>query len=163
MSKKEASDKIYNESIIEKTIFISFQHVGNNLKQYLEEKIKKIYENKCCEEGFIKEDTIQLISYSAGLLQGNDVRFNIVFSCMICLPVQNMIIDCFVESITKAGVKGIVTKTEKNPIVIFIARDHHYNVSAFGTIKENDKIKVKVIGQRFELHDDFITVIAELI
>ena len=82
---------------------------------------------------------------------------------MICLPVQNMVIDCFVESITKAGVKGIVTKTEKNPIVIFIARDHHYNVSSFGTIKENDKIKVKVIGQRFELHDDFITVIAELI
>mgnify|MGYP007000347125 len=50
------------------------------------------------------------------------------------------------------------------PLIIFIARDHHYkNPELFSSIKESDEIIVKIIGQRFELNDPAISVIAELI
>ena len=33
----------------------------------------------------------------------------------------------------------------------------------FSNVKENDDIKVRVIGQRFELNDKYISILAELI
>jgi hypothetical protein len=45
---------------------------------------------------------------------------------------------------------------------VFIARDHHFNMSKFSSIKEGDKFIAKVIGQRFELNDKQISIIAEL-
>jgi hypothetical protein len=46
---------------------------------------------------------------------------------------------------------------------VFIARDHHYNVADFGSVKEDDKFTVRVIGQRFELNDKFISIIGEFV
>ena len=45
---------------------------------------------------------------------------------------------------------------------MFIARDHHYNSESFNEIKEGDKFTARVIGQRFELNDKYISIIAEL-
>jgi hypothetical protein len=47
--------------------------------------------------------------------------------------------------------------------VVFIAKDHHYNVSHFADIQEGDKINVRVVGQRFELNDKYVSIIGELI
>ena len=50
------------------------------------------------------------------------------------------------------------------PLVVFLARDHHYkNTEYFSSVKENDEINVKIIGQRFELNDVAISVIGEII
>ena len=47
--------------------------------------------------------------------------------------------------------------------MVFIARDHHIKSKYYSTIKENNLITVRVIGQRFELNDSYISIIAELI
>lgn len=165
MSKKTESSNdstIFNESILEKKITIPFQMVGSNLKQLLENKLSKKYEDKCIEEGFVKKNTIQVINYSGGEIFGNDITFDVVFSCDICLPVENMIITGEVQNITKAGIKAQLHNYEKSPLVIFISRDHHYDDATFSNIAENDIISVKIIGHRFELYDSYISVIAEL-
>jgi CTP synthase (UTP-ammonia lyase) len=46
---------------------------------------------------------------------------------------------------------------------IFVARDHNYANRLFGEIKENAKIKVSIIGKRFELNDPYIVAIASLV
>ena len=45
---------------------------------------------------------------------------------------------------------------------VCISRDHHYDNELFSSLKEDDEISVKIIGHRFELYDDNISVIAEL-
>jgi len=50
-----------------------------------------------------------------------------------------------------------------SPLIIFIARDHHHQSKYFSTRKEGDIINIKIIGQRFELNDKYISVIATLI
>ena len=72
-----------------------------------------------------------------------------------------MIIDCVVKNITKAGIRA-ETNEEKSPVVIFIARDHHYLSHNFSDINEADQIQIRIIGQRFELNDTYISIIAEL-
>ena len=49
------------------------------------------------------------------------------------------------------------------PVTIFIARDHHFSNELFAQVKEEDDIRIRVIGQRFELNDRSISVIGELV
>jgi hypothetical protein len=48
-------------------------------------------------------------------------------------------------------------------VVVFIAKDHHYNIAHFNDVKEGDKINVRIIGQRFELNDKYVSIIGELV
>jgi len=83
---------------------------------------------------------------------------------MICHPVEGMLIECDVKTITKAGIHAEVTdNVGAIPITAFIARDHHFNDRTFADIKENAKIVVRVVGVRFELNDPYICVLGQLV
>ena len=81
---------------------------------------------------------------------------------MICCPVEGMLIDCVIKNVTKAGLRA-ETNEDSSPVIIFIARDHHYSNELFNSVKEDDEIKIRVIGQRFELNDKNISVLGELV
>ena len=78
-----------------------------------------------------------------------------------------MIFRCIVQSITKIGIKAVISSDEnENPIVVFAS--HLQNPSIFeneNDVKYNvgDKIDVKVISHRFEIHDPSIYVLVEII
>jgi hypothetical protein len=74
-----------------------------------------------------------------------------------------MLISCIAKNITKAGIRAESAVDVPSPVVVFVAKDHHFNNSFFSEIKEGDKINVRVIGQRFELNDKFISIIGELV
>ena len=90
------------------------------------------------------------------------VVFDVSFECDICHPVEGQLIKCQVQNITRAGIKAVYVKEKKSPIIVFIARDHHYSNEGFNKLKENDNITIKVIGIRYELNDEFISIIADL-
>jgi DNA-directed RNA polymerase subunit E'/Rpb7 len=155
------NNDIYHQSILNKKIVISIKNVDSNLKNTLLELLKINYGDKCNEDGYIIKNTISIISFSTGYINGNNIIFEVVFECTLCLPCEGRIINCKCINITKAGIKAELND-EYNPLIIFIARDHNYLSTKFGEIKENDEIKVRVIGYRFELNDKNISVIAEI-
>jgi len=165
IKKKEfVLSSIYSRSIINRTISLPITVIGNNLKQIIEEFISFHYEGKCLVEGFIKPQSTKIITYSSGTIKrGNYVSFDVVFECQVCFPVEGTIISCLAKTNTKAGITAESADEKPSPIIVFIARDHHYYSSQFNEIKEGDKINIKVIGQRFELNDKFVSIIGELI
>jgi hypothetical protein len=74
-----------------------------------------------------------------------------------------MLIQCVAKNITKAGIRAESANEVPSPVVVFIAKDHHYNNDYFADVKEGDRITVRVIGQRFELNDKYISIIGELV
>jgi len=155
---------IFMRSLLTQKIVLSFNEINNNIYNILEAKIKNFNENKCIKEGFIKNNSVKLLTYSSGELFGNKVLFECVFECLITNPVESMLINCVAKSLTKVGVRAeLVLDDGSSPYIIFIARDHHYNNEMFSQIKENDILQVRILGQRYELNDKFISVIAELI
>ena len=153
---------LYSQILITKNISISINNIGNSIKETLEKAIANQIEGKCIVEGYIKPNTIEIITFSSGLIMGSNVIFEVVFQCYVCSPVEGMNISCIAKHINKAGIRAEVNETP-SPVVIFVARDHNYASPLFSQIKENDEIKVRVIGQRFELNDKYISIIAELI
>lgn len=157
---------VYHHSIINKKVILDIRYIGANLRETIENKLSYDLEGKCITEGYIKPNSISIVSFSSGqIFRGNQISFEVVFECDICLPVEGMKIECIAKNITKAGIRAEVDVPdgEVSPLVVFIARDHHINNNYYNDVAENDIITVRVIGQRFELNDKYITIIAEII
>ena len=114
-------------------------------------------------EGFVDPDTIVLVTHTCGTVNGNMVSFTCVFNCNVANPVEGHILLCIVENNTKAGLKCRLDIQGKSPCVVFVARDHHNIDDEINKKVVGEKITVKVIGQRFELYDKFISIIGSLI
>ena len=153
-------DNVYLKIIVSDKVILDYNLVTDKLFDNIENNLKN-KEGMCINDGFIKPNSIKLLNYSAGELISSRVRFNVIYECLIANAVDNMLIDCKVKTITKAGIRAEMDE-KISPFVIFLSRDHHYNNETFSKIKEDDIISVKVIGQRFELNDSFISIIAEL-
>lgn len=165
VTKEIKLDSIFSKSLLTRTISLPMQVIGSNLRDILEEKIRKSFEGKCEQEGFIKAGSSQIVTYTSGIItRGNMVVFDVAFEADICFPVEGSVLLCTVKNITKAGIRAESADAVPSPIVVFVAREHHNaNSSLFSSVKVDDRIYVRVIGQRFELNDKFVSVIGDLI
>ena len=153
---------IYMKNVITRKIHLPFTSIGENIKENIEEFLRLQIEGKCIDEGYIRPNSIKIVSYSAGVIIGNNVIFNILFECLVCRPVEGMRFRALVKNVTKAGIRAEINET-KSPVVVFIARDHHYKSKEFALLKEGDDVNVRVIGIRYELNDEYISIIGELV
>lgn len=154
---------VYGPCQITKIIVLPITAIGKNLLQTLENTISKMVGGKCIVEGYVKPDSVRIITYSSGLIKGDDVKFNVVFNCEVCFPVAGMNFNCVAKNITKAGIRAESVDEHPSPFILFIARDHYYASDYFNSIEENDKIVATVIAQRFELNDSYVSIIAQLV
>ena len=159
---KEAKN-VYCKSQITKTIMLPISAVGKGIHETIERTVGSMVESKCIVEGFVKKGSVRVITYSSGLLKGENVLFDVVFECEVCYPVSGMLLNCVAKNITKAGIRAESATDIPTPVVVFIAKDHHYNIAHFNDVKEGDKINVRIIGQRFELNDKYVSIIGELV
>ena len=132
---KNKDTGVYMTNLLTRKIHIPFNNVGKNIKDTLENVIKKQIEGKCNIEGFIKPNSIKVLTYSSGILVENTVMFEVVFECLVCCPVEGMLIKCNVKNMTQAGIRAIIINEEISPIVVYVTRDTNYNNNYFNTIK----------------------------
>jgi DNA-directed RNA polymerase subunit E'/Rpb7 len=154
---------VYSLSQITKSISLPISAIGKGLHQTVERTIAAMVEGKCIVEGFVKTDSVRVITYSSGLVKSDTVLFNVVFECSVCYPVAGMLMNCVARNITKAGIRAESSEETPSPFVLFIARDHYYSSDYFNSIEEKEKFTARVIAQRFELNDKYVSIIAELV
>jgi DNA-directed RNA polymerase subunit E'/Rpb7 len=160
---KKKIKTIYNVSQITQTVVVPFTSIGSNLKEILEKHISVMIEGKCINEGFVKRDSVRIITYSSGSIKASNVSFNVVFNCEICFPVAGMLVNCISKSITKVGICAESADETPSPFILFIARDHYYSNAIFNSIKEKQQFTARVIEQRFELNDKYVSIIGEIV
>ena len=132
-------------------------------------------EGRCASEGYVKKGSVDIISYSAGVANSSNICFDVSFKCLLCKPVEGMRIRCTVCNITKAGIRAIYNKDHcldksgdgiksfESPITVFVAREHHIKDKSYSDItREGEDIIIKVIGIRYQLNDDTISILGEL-
>ena len=154
---------VYMKSVLDTKVCLAITEIGKNVKQNMANRILVKITGKCINVGYIKPGSVRIVNYSSGNIQSDVVEYHVVFECMVCLPVEGMEIMCKCKTVTKAGIHAQVIDDDGNmPVTIFVARDHHNLDDRFQSIKEGDRLKVKVIGIRFELNDEYICAIAKL-
>lgn len=154
---------LYSNTILCRTVILGFDFTGENLVKNLEKNLKLQYEGKCTIEGYVKPGSIQKIQYSCGtIVRGNLVQFQVNFECQVCFLAEKCMFQCIAKNITKAGIKAESVE-QPSPVIVFIARDNHFKSKLFNSIKEGDIFTVKVLGQQFELNDDFVSIIGSIV
>lgn len=154
---------IYSRCMLSHPVSLNVKYIGKNLKSILERSVKTAIEGKCIVEGFVKSESVKIISYSCGIVQGENVKFDVALECQVCYPVEGMLINCIARNITKAGIRAESSEESPSPVICFISRDHHINSSQFNSINEGDTFTSRVIGQRFEINDGYVSIIGELV
>lgn len=155
---------VFHRSSLQKKVILKITEIGKTLKQNLERKIVKQVEGKCIAEGYIRPNSVRIVNYSSGNINGEFVEYTVVYECMVCYPTEGMIVECTVKTITKAGIHAEVIAEEGIvPLTVFIIRDHNYTNKLFSQIKENMKINARIVGTRFEINDTNICAIATLV
>ena len=158
------TQRLYQSVLLTRKIELSISDIGENLDNILYQALVKLLEGKCSIEGYFKKGSIILKSYSSGkIIRGNKILFDTVFKASVCMPVEGMILRVKVVNITKAGIKGEIDKLHDSPLIIYVMRDHFNENDYFNSIKINDTISVRVIGQRHEINNPKIYIIGELI
>jgi hypothetical protein len=155
---------LYSRAVLSQKVQLPFILVGTNVETTIRHTISSKIEGKCIVEGYVRPGSIKIINISSGTLQGRFIEFEVVFECSICCPVEGMQIKCYAKNITQAGIRAFTSLEEKNsPVIIYVSRDHHSSNEYFNSIKEKDAIRIRVIGQRFELNDKQVSIIGELL
>ena len=67
MSSRDKKPSIFTKMLITEKVPLEFQYVNKLLTDNLYEYLKKKFEGKCCEQGYIKPETINIINYSSGI------------------------------------------------------------------------------------------------
>tara|TARA_Y100000992_G_scaffold302444_1_gene276639 strand:+ start:21351 stop:21842 length:492 start_codon:yes stop_codon:yes gene_type:complete len=163
MTNKKKTEEVYFKSIDSYKLQINFKDLSNDLYNLLQNNLSNILEGKCNNNGLIKKNSVKIITHSSGELIGNKIQFDIIYESLLTNPIENMIIECKISSVTKVGIRAILNNDDSNPYVVFLSRDHHYNNKLFSEKNIGDIINVKVLGKRFELYDENISIIGELL
>ena len=171
-----SKSNIYSKSILSRKIKLPFNILGNNIETNILEKLNESISGKCICEGYIKKSSIEILSYSAGHIKSKYVVFDVSFNCLLCSPVEGMELCCIIKNKTRAGFRASYYNTKKkkeeldNPVTIFVARDHHIkprknNINDKNDIFKNtnigDIIYIRVIGIRYQLNDESISLLGE--
>ena len=160
----EYKESLYLQSLLQMNIILYPNQIGENkTRENIRKSLVSFIEGKCTKEGYVQPNSIDIKSYSSGIVKGDTIEFSVIFNCNTSNPAENTIIHCIVKSITKAGIHAEAFDEKGNiPITIFVARDHYVKTHDFQNIKEHEKIQIKVIGSRFELNDERIEVLGEI-
>lgn len=161
--RQKETKNVYSRSLITQSLSLPITAVGQTLKQTLETTVISMVEGKCIVEGYVKPGSVKIITYSSGVVKGDKILFEIVYECEVCFPVAGMLLNCIAKNITKAGIRAESQDGIPSPFVLFIARDHYFANDYFNSIKENENFIARVIAQRFELNDKYISIIAEIV
>ena len=166
---------IYMENVLTRKVVVPFKLIGKNIGKILRKLLSNNLEGRCASEGYVKKGSVDIISYSAGVANSSNICFDVSFKCLLCKPVEGMRIRCTVCNITKAGIRAIYNKDHcldksgdgiksfESPITVFVAREHHIKDKSYSDItKEGEDIIIKVIGIRYQLNDDTISILGEL-
>ena len=132
------------------------------LQIFIYNKINQSIGGKCIEDGYIKPNTIKIINMSCGEIYNFNIRYSVVYECLLCYPSEGMIISCKATSITTGGIKAVIDEYEhESPMIVFIAREISHG--QINNISEGDVFSAKIIGVHFELNDTYVSILAKIV
>ena len=159
-------DELFISTKIKSSLSIDPKNLNNSINRTILKKIKNDIEGKCIKNGFVRKNSVKLLKRSLGetlTSQFNgSVIYHIEYLVDLCNPLEGASIDCEVLNINKMGVLAGIQGEIDSPLNILLARQHHIDNKDFEDIRENDLIKIRVLGKRFEYGDNQISIIGLL-
>jgi DNA-directed RNA polymerase subunit E'/Rpb7 len=154
--------KLFVESVLTRRMHFGITEIQNDdFHQFIERQAKNKFESICIDEGFVKPNSLKVVTISTGFLNKTKISFDVTFECEIFLPMNDAIINCKAVSCTRAGIRAVSSTEEISPFVAFITREH--NLSEIIKIEKDEKFSAIILASRYELNDKQVSIIGKFI
>jgi len=169
---------IYTKQLVNKNVIVPFEKLNGSVEMIFKEYAEKFIVGKCSKEGYISTSHIKIVEYSAPKCISSKVSYDVIDEFDIYNPYEGQELIAKVSNITKIGIKAVISTNNRiNPVTVFASRMHNEDVimkddnieleqedqSGKNIYGENDIIKIKVIGHRFDVNDPSIYVLGRII
>jgi len=156
------------------TVKIAPWLLNSDYKKNILKVLKKKYEGICSKFGYIKQNSIELLSVNKGLIELSTfhgyVLFDVEFNASICNPAIGSIVKCKVKNINVFGIlctSGITEYGQYQNIlnIIIPKQDSQFtnHPDIFNNIAINDEINVEILGKKYILNNKNINVFGKII
>ena len=153
-------DPILERRELVRNVHIEARDLQRNIQASLLAQLRLKYEGICIAEGYIKEESIQIIDNSLGranLIRGG-LDYTVRFHADVCLPHPGQKIRAPVVLKSKIGVHA-----ELKPLKILLPRDLHIGNEEFEQVEDQQEVELEVVGSRFQQGDTNIVVLGKLL
>jgi DNA-directed RNA polymerase subunit E'/Rpb7 len=166
---------IEKEQLISDTILVPVRKIYQNKKidGYLLHYLKKEYENKCHNNGYVIPDSIEIVQRSVGKIEtiNNEsfIKYNINYKNKSIIPTKDDVFECVIDSITKMGIIAYLDyrKEEDSSIkespLLFIIPKEFLPEGKIDQLKKDSTINVKVLDTRIKFRAEQIQIVGEAI
>lgn len=156
------------------TVKIAPWLLNANYKQNILKVLKKKYEGICSKFGYIKQNSIELLSVNKGSIELSTfhgyVLFEVEFNASICNPAIGSIVKCKVKNINVFGLlctSGIIEQGKyQNILNIIIPKQESQftnHPDVLQNISINDEVNVEILGKKYILNNTNINVFGKVI
>lgn len=135
----------------------------DSVKEILTTKLKEKYEHKCTASGYVRPDSIEILTRSMGVAENGRFTGNLLYDCKIkcdvLYPTAGSEIPVMVIKVNKMGAYAHYD----DAIRVLLPRDMHVGIREFDTINEGDIVSVRLERSRFQANDPFISAVGTLV
>ena len=162
-----------HKEIFTTKIDLPISKINRNIDDILVREIKRKNGNTCNENGYIFENSIQLLNRSTGELSAinntSSISFIVKYSADIITPIIGEKYKCLVEETSKMGILAYIrdgeqyNNVDESPLLIIIPAPvlENQNLS-INDFKKGDSLKIVVEAVRIKYHNKQIQVIAKI-
>jgi DNA-directed RNA polymerase subunit E'/Rpb7 len=169
-------DALFVRSLLRDATLMKPQYLGSNYREVLQQQVRRKVEGICTRHGFIMPNSVSLHRVSPGRVEGvslnGDVRFDVQYHALVCNPPVGAVLHARVVNTNRFGVlahAGVLKPDgEFLPVVEAIATKQAItgpdaSEVDLDSLSVGDEVHIEVLGKKFELNDDRISVIARVL
>ena len=158
-----------SSQLLTTSINVEIKNIHGDINQILYKLLKKKYEGVCNKDGYVENDSLQIVNRSIGEVKTINntsyIVYNITYKANIYSPVKETKLDICVNSITKMGIVGYLKDKEdetieSSPFIVIVPREY-FNEGDIDSISVNDKLKVEIIDSRIKYMSKNIQIVAK--
>jgi DNA-directed RNA polymerase subunit E'/Rpb7 len=171
---KQRFANLYQLGTAKSRIHIHPKDLTSDLNGAILAQIRAKVEGICNRDGYVKKGSVSVIKRSVGMASSNEsngyVSFDVFYQVSICHPVANELYLCQIKTRNKLGfhvvpryedITNVLPHETDNPLVIIIPKQH-VDAALLETLDAGDNVVVRIIGSRFDLGDDKISVVGTI-
>ena len=147
--------------------------INNNILSNILKVLKIKNEGKCSKHGYIKSNSIEIVSKSFGKIEMQSLHgyviYDVQFKACVCNPVIGNHIECVVKKINNFGILCTSQINENGSMVDvldIIIPKHSYSIKSnvdFNDINVDINVIIEIVGKKYQLNKKTISVVGKII
>jgi len=167
--------ELFVRSVLQDVVLLRPEMIGSNFREMVQHKLRETFEGVCSRHGYILPGSITVHRILSARIEAvslnGDVRYDVRYFANVCNPAVGAVVEARIVNMNKFGVlahSGVQGPDGEflpvvESIVMRLALESNPNEVDLDTLAIGDSVFVEIVGRKFELNDERISVIARAV